>query len=226
MVRAKIIPKHLADIFHLPEKKLGDKQKNHRVVTTARVIASDEHLKILEDKIETENRKEQEKQERKEQREMKRKEKERLQKEKEERKKNGKEKKIIRKRKKVVASCSEESECEDNVICSEESNGEEEESRYTKRSKRNPSRRSGKRFRIALKQILHDDSSEESESCSSDDERTDPNNMCGECKKKYPPHTKVHDVDWVQCDQCDKWFHINCVNMADYGDKFLCKFCI
>ena len=107
LVRAKIIPKHLADIFHLPAKRLGDKQENHCIVTKACVITSDEHLKILEDKIETENRKEQEKQERKEQREMKRKEKERLQKEKEERKKNGKGKNITRKRKKVVqnASC-------------------------------------------------------------------------------------------------------------------------
>lgn len=36
--------------------------------------------------------------------------------------------------------------------------------------------------------------------------------------------------DWIQCDQCDKWFHIICVGLTpdtipDQNDKYYCPNC-
>ena len=60
----------------------GEKKKNHRIVTMARVITSDEYEAQLKEKIEIEERTERERAEQKENREAKRKEKDRKNKEK------------------------------------------------------------------------------------------------------------------------------------------------
>ena len=35
-------------------------------------------------------------------------------------------------------------------------------------------------------------------------------NICGYCHKEY-----VEDEEWIDCDECKKWYHRVCVNVSD-----------
>ena len=237
LVRAKVIPRSLADIFHVPMVKSGEKKKNHRIVTTARVITSDEYEAQLKEKIETEERKEREKAERKENREEKWKEKDRKNKEKKEKTTN----RTKTKQTKKVHKNIDEVNSDDDDGGNEEVDGGNEEVEDENKvdnnlccTRRQPTRKQGRKFRMVVKQLIMDtddeetDESDMSSSSSSDDETTDPNNLCAECKSKHPASKRKRKktVNWIQCDICSKWFHEDCVGSVDNRDEeYFCKMC-
>ena len=69
-------------------------------------------------------------------------------------------------------------------------------------------------------------SSSSDETDSSSDENGDEQNVCFNCKSKYPPTKKrIKSIDWVQCDECDRWFHEFCVSRDESTDQFICIDC-
>ena len=49
---------------------------------------------------------------------------------------------------------------------------------------------------------------------------------CFNCKSKYPPtKKKLKNIDWVQCDVCDEWFHEFCITRDKSSEAFTCNNC-
>ena len=51
---------------------------------------------------------------------------------------------------------------------------------------------------------------------------------CFNCKSEYPPtKKKLKNIDWVQCDVCDEWFHELSVTRDKSGvcEGFNCNNC-
>lgn len=50
-----------------------------------------------------------------------------------------------------------------------------------------------------------------------------------ECCKRREPEGEEEDVEWVECDTCEKWFHVICLgvtDIAELGDSyFVCANC-
>ena len=69
-------------------------------------------------------------------------------------------------------------------------------------------------------------SSSSDETDNSSDESGDEQNVCFNCKSKYPPTKKrIKSIDWVQCDEFDRWYHEFCVSRDESTDQFICIDC-
>ena len=86
----------------------------------------------------------------------------------------------------------------------------------------------------SIKQIIEEMkkcSSSETSSSSDDSSEKDfeeelEENLCFNCKSKYPPTKKqLRKIDWVQCDECDHWFHEFCITRDESVDIFTCADC-
>ena len=49
---------------------------------------------------------------------------------------------------------------------------------------------------------------------------------CGVCEYVYEDETEEEEV-WIQCDQCQVWYHVGCVNISasKLPDSFVCPIC-
>ena len=68
-------------------------------------------------------------------------------------------------------------------------------------------------------------SSDETDSSTyeSDGDNDEFQDTCFNYKFKYPPtKKKMKNIDWVQCDACDHWFHEFCVSRDESSDLFTC----
>ena len=45
---------------------------------------------------------------------------------------------------------------------------------------------------------------------------------CFACKQKYPPIRRYPENNWIQCDNCDEWWHVECACVTkEDNDKFI-----
>ena len=49
--------------------------------------------------------------------------------------------------------------------------------------------------------------------------------FCGVCKGEYKEQTDVEE-NWIDCDNCNSWFHWECVDLVDEPLEFLCFKCM
>ncbi len=33
------------------------------------------------------------------------------------------------------------------------------------------------------------------------------------------------EIDWIDCDQCECWFYVKCIEKYKGGDEFVCEYC-
>ena len=174
LVKCGIISESLAQVL-LPPKQGEKKPVNRRIITTARVITSEDYSKQLREKERKIEEQEAAKQQRKEQRERKKAEKEQMQ-----------------------AKRKVEAESRGKSIAAKKRKEEEE-----------------------------NDDSDDSDSAPIDQ------NKCSRpgCYKRY--HRKTKDL-WVGCENCDRWYHVNCTDLEgvktskdleEMGDWF-CDHCM
>ena len=176
LVDAKIIPRHLADIFDLPSPT-APKKKNPRITLTARVITGSEHNAKFQKKLDDDAKLEKEKAARKEERERKRKEKECTKIEKEKNKKQKKSSKVIQKPN------------ENNDESPEPSTSTGVANNRTNRKTQVNARKSIQDVIREMKKSTYSSSSDETDSSSG--ESADEQNMCFNCKSKCPPTKKT-----------------------------------
>ena len=55
--------------------------------------------------------------------------------------------------------------------------------------------------------------------------------ICHACDSASPPARKnrkigLHQIDWLQCDKCPRWYHIVCVGVRNTAAEFICDMCI
>ena len=82
----------------------------------------------------------------------------------------------------------------------------EEEQRLSKKKVKENRQKKGKKQKCeAKKELLIDE------------------NICYVCKEEEPPcdSDEENDIDWVKCEQCQRWYHVECTE--NYGDP--CVFC-
>ena len=104
LVSSGKIPASLLSSFIIPDSTRVKREKNTRIVTKARVLTSDEQIRLLKDRVEAKNAEEERKKRKKAERERKKLEKEKFEKEKEarnEQRKKDKERKIVQKKRKA-----------------------------------------------------------------------------------------------------------------------------
>ena len=176
LVDAKIIPRHLAEIFYLPSPT-APKKKNPRITLTARVITGSEHIAKFQKKLDSDAKLEKEKAACKEERERKRKEKECAKIEKEKNKKQKKSLKVIQKPNENYDESPEP--CTSTGVANNKS----------KRKTQVNARKSIQDVIWEMKKSTYSSSSDKTDSSS--DESGDEQNVCFNCKSKYPP-TKKH----------------------------------
>ena len=177
LVDAKILPCHLADIFYLPSPT-APKKKNPRITLTARVITGSEHIAKFQKKLDDDAKLEKEKAARKEEQERKRKEKECAKIEKEKNKKQKKSSKAIQKPN------------ENNDKSPEPSTSTGVANNRSKRKTQVNARKSIQDVIKEMKKSTYSSSSDETDSSS--DESGNEQNMCFNCKSKYPLIKKTY----------------------------------
>jgi len=53
--------------------------------------------------------------------------------------------------------------------------------------------------------------------------------ICHARDSANPParkNRKVHQIDWLQCDNCPRWYHIVCVGVCNTAAEYTCDVCI
>ena len=48
--------------------------------------------------------------------------------------------------------------------------------------------------------------------------------LCGVCQKPYVVETEEIE-DWIECENCEVWFHFVCVGVKEEPEHFLCRGC-
>jgi len=49
--------------------------------------------------------------------------------------------------------------------------------------------------------------------------------FCGVCKGQYKDETDIEE-NWIGCENCDSWFHWECVNLVDEPLEYVCSKCM
>ena len=47
---------------------------------------------------------------------------------------------------------------------------------------------------------------------------------CGVCDHLYNDKTEEEEV-WIECSQCQLWYHVGCVHLTDIPDEYFCPSC-
>jgi hypothetical protein len=47
---------------------------------------------------------------------------------------------------------------------------------------------------------------------------------CGVCDRLYEDETEEEEV-WIECSQCQLWYHVGCVHLTDIPDEYFCPSC-
>ena len=229
LVRAGLVPTHLADLFSTPETEMQPKKRR---IVKARVLTENEYVEMMKEKDRKEKETEELKQKRKEEREKKRKEREKVQEEKrkererkkEEREKakqakgNGKKRAAPtrQKRSKVPevngsesdgagSSTSKKSKADS---ASSESEDEEVLQQKPKRTRQLPAR-----FKT------QSDSESSSESSGTE---------CCICSNREPPWPAcaAENIFWIDCDKCGDWVHCHCAFGRNASSRrYMCSKC-
>ena len=242
LVAAGLVPSHLADLFCTPESDVQKKQKRRRI-TNARVVTENEYIEMLKEKDKKDRETEEAKQRRKEEREEKKKERERLKKqraderakkkEKREQEKRAKGKQKGMRRRKTVSLPSSE------VV--EDSNQESEQEIDT--SKQQIPEQSGPQASQELEESSNSESDNEGcaprakrrrqlpsryQNTSSSESESEDGVLCAICKAREPPPPGCSSsiIFWIDCDNCDEWFHCFCALGSNTSSrKYLCSKC-
>ena len=199
LVRAGLVPEHLADIFLTANADEANKARASRRITGVRVLTSEDYVKMVREKEKKEKDAAEQKQKRKEERELKKmekeKEQERKRKEREAKKRDrqaeGKGRGKKRKRP--------QSPHDHNGTSSE---SEERPTRSSTRSIRAPQRY-----------------------CNRDSDSDDSGTLCMLCSSREPPVSESM-VFWVDCDSCGEWAHTYCALGSNTATRaFICSGC-
>jgi len=230
LVATGVIPAELVDCFITPETNKSKKEKNTRVITEARVLTSEEHRKLFRDKLNQKLSEEAAKEKRKEERTKKRLEKERLEEEKKKKKAERDAKKAEREAAKKAereAANKENNARRERIkiafrrLTKDSDGSDDDEQARSTRKRRRPARYSSESEEGSAT------SSSSSESSDSDPETTR-QTKCGICKKKKGPERKKRRVEWIGCDTCNLWFHIECEGASkedQAAPEYHCKAC-
>ena len=215
LVDANIVPHHLADVFYQPPHTKQDSKTHPRIKLTGRVITSTEHTRKIKEKLEGDAKIAQEKLQRKEEQEKKRKEKE-----------QATLKKQKKKNQKTLSSRKPKTQSENEVFSSSSLSM----ANIGKRSQRKGKEKVYNSIKQIIEEMkkcsLSESSSSSDDSSEKDFEEELEENLCFNCKSKYPPTKKqLRKIDWVQCDECDHWFHEFCVTRDESVDIFTCTDC-
>ena len=54
----------------------------------------------------------------------------------------------------------------------------------------------------------------------------DDDNICSEWSLPKPPRCVSDVVNWIGCDQCEGWFHKECVRVDGDPLQWFCDFCL
>lgn len=53
-----------------------------------------------------------------------------------------------------------------------------------------------------------------------------PPQLCSATDEESDEKEDDDTVEWIQCDDCDLWYHTECLGLAIKPDTFSCKYCI
>ena len=213
LVAAGLVPSNLADILSTSSADEVYNKPKRRVIKS-RVLTEQEFYDTLIEKDRQEKEKEQLKEQKRVEREKKKEEMEKQKKaraeerekkrqEREKKKEEAKKRQGTRKRKRPPSPSL--SESEEEIIATDEAG-----SSRSRRGVRLPAR-----FRV--------------DSDTSDDESgNESDTVCEKCQKREPDGlANSKNIFWIDCDSCDKWFHVYCVYGTNYtSQKLICENCL
>ena len=62
---------------------------------------------------------------------------------------------------------------------------------------------------------------------SSDSSGNESDTVCGKCNRREPGECKDKHVFWIDCEVCDKWFHVLCVFQKNHTkNRYVCEDCV
>ena len=200
LVRAGLIPTHLADILS-PQMENATGKPSHRI-TGVRVLTSNDYREMIREKERKGKEAAELKQKKKEERERKKLQKEQ---EREMKKKEREKKKQGNNRKGKEKRCRDSSSSDENEPTSEDKGPSQSRTRTI----RPPDRYEGDRARAS-------DSDADSQAS---------NTECIICNAREPPISSSM-VFWVDCDQCGEWAHTHCALGSNTATRqFICSSC-
>lgn len=61
--------------------------------------------------------------------------------------------------------------------------------------------------------------------CELDDGSHESYELCGECLRAISPNSDQSQDNWIQCDHCPQWYHLDCVLVPFFQNGTICNRC-